>query len=94
MRILITPTFKRTQKKLHPGQKISLDHAVREIAENPLIGVEKVGDLAGVHVHKFRMANTEYLLAYRIVDAATVKLLMLGPHENFYRDLKRQGKGL
>jgi len=93
MRILITPTAKRTIKKLHPAQKKSLDKAVREIAENPLAGVEKVGDLAGVHVHKFRMNEAQCLLAYRILDASTIKILMLGPHENFYRDLKRQGKG-
>ncbi|MFO1257229.1 MAG: type II toxin-antitoxin system RelE/ParE family toxin [Gammaproteobacteria bacterium] len=32
----------------------------------------------------------EWLLAYRFDDAMPrLTLLMLGPHENFYRDLKR-----
>jgi len=28
-------------------------------------------------------------VAYRCIDEATIKLLMIGSHENFYRDLKR-----
>ena len=89
MRILVTPTFERVVKKLHRQQKTVLDDAVRTIASQPEIGEIKVGDLAGVHVYKFRMDNLLCLLAYRVMDENTIKLLMVGPHENFYRDLKR-----
>ncbi|EXJ16288.1 type II toxin-antitoxin system RelE/ParE family toxin [Imhoffiella purpurea] len=89
MRLLVTPTFARAVKKLHPRQKVELDEAVRIIAQDPGIGEAKVGDLAGVQVYKLRMANQLCLVAYRVMDADTVKLLMVGPHENFYRDLKR-----
>jgi hypothetical protein len=53
------------------------------------VGETKVGDLAGVKVYKFRMGSLLCLLAYRVLDEHTLKLLMIGPHENFYRDLKR-----
>jgi len=89
MRLLVTPTFARAVKKLHLRQKADLDEAVRAISDNAGIGETKVGDLAGVQVYKFRMANQLCLIAYRVVDEETVKLLMVGPHENFYRDLKR-----
>lgn len=89
MRLLVTPTFARAVKRLHPRQKADLDEAVRAISGNPGIGEIKVGDLAGVQVYKFRMANQLCLVAYRMLDEETVKLLMVGPHENFYRDLKR-----
>lgn len=92
MRILVTPTFERTAKKLHQQQKTALDEAVRTIAKQPNVGEAKVGDLAGVQVYKFRMGNLWCLLAYRVLDEATLKLLMVGPHENFYRDLKRSGQ--
>ncbi len=92
MRILVTPTFERVVKKLHQQQKAALDEAVRTIADRPEVGETKVGDLAGVHVYKFRMGNLLCLLAYRVVDEHTLKLLMVGPHENFYRDLKRIGE--
>ncbi len=89
MRILVTSTFERTVKKLHQQQKTALDDAVRTIASQPEAGETKVGDLAGVQVYKFRMGHLLCLLAYRVLDENTLKLLMVGPHENFYRDLKR-----
>ncbi|MFA5598265.1 MAG: type II toxin-antitoxin system RelE/ParE family toxin [Pusillimonas sp.] len=89
MRILVTPTFERTVKKLHKQQKSALDEAVRNIATQPEAGETKVGDLAGVQVYKFRMGSLLCLLAYRVLNENTLKLLMVGPHENFYRDLKR-----
>jgi mRNA interferase RelE/StbE len=49
----------------------------------------KVGDLAGVQVHKFHMDKLLTLVAYRVLDESRLKLLMVGPHENFYRALKR-----
>ncbi len=88
MRILVTPTFERTVKKLHRQQKIALDEAVHRVANQPEVGENKVGDLAGVQVYKFRMGKLLCLLAYRVLDENTLKLLMVGPHENFYRDLK------
>ena len=89
MRVLVTPTFERVIKKLHRQQKTALDQAVRTIASQPEVGETKVGDLAGVQVYKFRMGKLLCLLAYRVLDENTIKLLMVGPHENFYRDLKR-----
>jgi len=41
-----------------------------------------------VYVHKFKSQNQEVLLAYEF-DIKTRHLLLLGAHENFYRDLKR-----
>lgn len=83
MRILVTPTFERAVKKLHRQQKAALDEAVRTIASEPAAGEMKVGDLAGVQVYKFRMGNLLCLLAYRILDENTLKLLMVGPAREF-----------
>jgi len=89
VRALQTPTFKKAVKRLHKQQKRELDEAVRTIVANPVIGEAKVGDLAGVRVHKFRMNRQLVLLAYELLEAEDViKLLALGSHENFYRDLK------
>lgn len=89
MRLLVTPTFVRATKKLHPPQKLELDAAIKTVSANPSLGDAKVGDLIGVRVYKFRISSQQYLLAYRVVDDQTLKLLTLGSHENFYRDLKR-----
>lgn len=89
MRFLVTPLFVRATKRLHRTHKADLDEAVRAIGANPEIGEAKVGDLTGVRVYKFRLSNQLCLLAYRILDENSLKLLTFGPHENFYRDLKR-----
>ncbi len=89
MRLLLTPTFARAVKKLHRLHKEDLDLALRSISEQPDLGEAKVGDLLGVRVYKFRMTNQLCLLAYRVLDENSIKLLALGAHENFYRDLKR-----
>lgn len=89
MRLVVTPTFERIAKKPHQKQKADLDQAVRDVAGQPELGELKVGDLSGVQVYKFRMSGQLCLLAYRMLDKDTIKLLMVGPHENFYRALKR-----
>ena len=92
MRLLVTATFVKITKKLHAPQKLELDSALKLICNNPTIGEAKVGDLVGVYVYKFRVSEQQVLLAYRIVDQESIKLLTFGPHENFYRDLKRQAE--
>jgi len=42
----------------------------------------------GVFLHKFKLKTTQYLLAYRKVGK-DLELIMIGPHENYYRDLKQ-----
>ena len=81
-------TFRRAYKRLHPKQKADVDDAVAEIVRDPLVGEAKKGDLAGVYVYKFKCCGQLTLLAYEY-DPETRLLLLLGSHENFYRDLKR-----
>jgi len=90
MRLLLTATFVKAIKKLHPQQKNDLDQALRIISLNPAMGEAKIGDLLDVRVFKFRLSQQHCLLAYRILDEDSLKLLTFGPHESFYRDLKRQ----
>ena len=92
MRLLVTDSFAKATKKLHAPQKLELDAALKLISKDPAIGEAKVGDLLGVYVYKFRLSQQQVLLAYRILDQESIKLLTFGPHENFYRDLKRQSE--
>jgi len=69
-------------------EKDALDREIRSIADDPSVGEEKKGDLRGVFVHKFKLKTRQYLLAYRKVGE-DLELLMIGPHENYYRDLKQ-----
>ena len=87
MNIVQKRTFKQVYKKLHPEQKYIVDCEVKKLLENPEIGIQKKQDLRGVYVHKFYITNTLYLLAYTF-DPVTLRLILLGGHENFYKNLK------
>ncbi|MDA0895033.1 MAG: type II toxin-antitoxin system RelE/ParE family toxin, partial [Proteobacteria bacterium] len=60
------------------------------VAQDPAVGERKKGDLADLCVYKFWSQNQLYLLGYSVNDEIRlIYLEALGPHENFYRDLKR-----
>jgi mRNA interferase RelE/StbE len=91
MKIYQSRSFEQKVKRMPKPEKKALDKEIRRIAENPVIGVEKKGDLKGVFVHKFKLKSTQYLLAYRWIES-DLELVMIGPHENYYRDLKKHIK--
>ena len=88
VQVLQSAAFRRAYKRLHANQKADVDAAVRTIVDDPTVGEAKKGDLAGVFVYKFKCVGQLALLAYEY-DPATRLLLLLGSHENFYRELKR-----
>ena len=92
MKVLQSRSFKRKVKKFTKAEKKELDKYIRKIIDTPSIGSEKKGDLRGVYVHKFKIQTLQYLLAYRFVGE-DLELIMIGPHENYYRDLKSYLKG-
>ncbi len=91
MKVFQSRSFAKKVKKLTAAEKSRLDAEIREIIANPQIGVEKKGDLRGIYIHKFKIKTSLYLLAYRFTKDS-LELIMLGPHENYYRDLKKQLK--
>lgn len=89
-RVEQTRRFARQYKKLHDNVAADVDAAVEKIAEDPAIGERKIGDLAELRVVKFRSQGQLYLLGYTVDDPVRLVFLeAVGPHENFYRDLKR-----
>lgn len=85
-----TRRFSRQYKKLHDNVASDVDEAVLLVAEQPAIGERKKGDLASLLVYKFRSQGQLYLLGYTLdEEIQLVYLEAIGPHENFYRDLKR-----
>jgi len=88
--ILQTRRFARAYKKLKPNIVADVDAAVAEISVSPEVGELKKGDFATLRVYKFHSAGQLYLLGYTLDDVPRlVYLEAIGPHENFYRDLKR-----
>ena len=91
MKVFQMPRFKNYVKKLpRHFQQVILD-AVEDVLANPEVGVLKKGDLAGFRVHKFTMGRQLILMAYR-VEGNSLVLYQAGPHENFYKSLKKYVK--
>ena len=88
VQVLQSAAFSRAYKRLHKNQKADVDVAVDVIVKSPDLGEPKRGDLAGAYVYKFKSQNQLMLLAYEY-DPKTRMLLLLGSHENFYRNLNR-----
>jgi hypothetical protein len=61
---------------------------VEAVVRDPSTGDARQGDLSGVFVYKFDCVNQRFLLAYEY-DSRKRVLLLVGAHENFYRNLKR-----
>ena len=87
MKIYQSRTFENKVKKLSKQEKELLDDEIKKIADNPLIGEEKKGDLKAVYIHKFKIKSLQYLLSYRKIKSE-IELIMIGPHENYYKELK------
>ena len=92
MKVYQSSSFAKAVKKFEKNQKLELDTEIKRIVQDPSIGSEKKGDLRGVFVHKFKIQSTLYLLSYRMLEE-DIELIMIGPHENYYRDLKSYLKG-
>ena len=86
MKIIQSRSFENKVKGFSKKQKNVLDKQIHKILDNPSIGQEKKGDLRGVFVYKFKIETIQYLLSYRVAKN-TLELIMIGLHENYYRDL-------
>lgn len=88
MKMIYKPPFRKFVKKQNRPLQLATEDEVERIAEDPLIGESKLGDLHGIQVHKFKFQRQSFLIAYRVIDPEII-FYSVGPHENFYRDLKR-----
>ena len=88
METFYRPPFRKFVKKQTRSFQLVIEDEVERIRLSPDIGQSKTGDLAGFRVHKFSYRKQKFLIAYRHHEAEIV-FFVIGPHENFYRQLKR-----
>jgi hypothetical protein len=93
------PPFRSFVKKASKPLALAIEDEVDDICTSAHSGLEKKGDLAGIRVHKFRFQRQEYLIAYRSptieearagegLQLLNIDFYQVGPHENFYTQLK------
>ena len=96
----VSPVHARvTMEPFERGFGHTLGNALRRILLSSLPGyaptevsiegvLHEYSTLDGVRVYKFDCMKQLYLLAY-LYDETSRTFLAIGPHENFYRNLKR-----
>jgi mRNA interferase RelE/StbE len=88
MKVYQSRSFEKKVKRFSSTEKTELDQEIKKVMKDPSIGEEKKGDLRGIYVHKLKTKTIQYLFSYRMVGN-DLELIMIGPHENYYRDLKK-----
>ncbi len=92
--------FRSFVKKQPKALQLAIEDAVDRICSAPERGERKAGDLKGVWIHKFTYHRQLFLIAYRPpsqaeyeagigIEFLSIDFFQVGPHENFYLDLKR-----
>jgi hypothetical protein len=95
MRTTYKKAFAQFVKKASKPLQLAIEIRVAEVCTNPRIGQQKLGDLGGVFVYKFRFNTQEYLMAYQFdyfsgaIEITWIEFCQIGPHENFYTQLKK-----
>ena len=79
--------FRKFVKKQRRPLQLTIEDEVDKITQNPNLGIAKKSDLSGFRIHKFSYHKQAYLVSYRIQETEIV-FFTVGPHENFYRNLK------
>jgi len=83
--------FDKVYKRLPEKEQSIVDDVIEGIIENPEIGEQKKGDLSYLRVYKFDMTGRQTLLGYHFKEQELQLFMMqLGPHENFYKDVKNR----
>ncbi len=84
------PKFSRQFKKFYSKEQDLIRQEIKKVLSDPGIGERKKGALANVQVHKFKVRNQLYLLAYEVdIKSKIVYLYAIATHENFYEALQR-----
>ena len=84
-------------KKIRQSDKIlyqKMIATIESISENPFIGQAKKGDLKGYFCVDINHIRTNYELCYTLEEGdngvlVLVIIILIGPRENFYEQLKR-----
>ncbi|MBE9065517.1 type II toxin-antitoxin system RelE/ParE family toxin [Leptolyngbya cf. ectocarpi LEGE 11479] len=93
MDVYLSSRFDKALDKLSEDDLVLVEDQIDFIVEHPNCGVLKKGDLSYLRVHKFKLSGDEILLGYSwLEERVELYLLDLGPHENFYRDMRRRRK--
>lgn len=89
--LLLTRSADKAQKKLDKPLRQKIKDALMRLIHAPFdLGEALKCPLTGTYSHHIKYQGREYRIAYQVDEAAErLVVLLIGPHENFYRKLKQ-----
>lgn len=90
--IALSKHVKKALKKIKNKQLANkyLDCIYKVIALEPESGTMKQGNLHDLYTQSFTYQKTNYRVAYTIKDDTLIIVILIGSHENFYKELRRK----
>ena len=87
----LPPAAKFIKKLKDKNLKLLYQEAVDKIRSDYTVGEAKTGDLSGVYGYDIYYNKTNYELAYTVEyqEDKIIVIIMAGPRENFYDQLKQ-----
>jgi mRNA interferase RelE/StbE len=88
--LVLTRTADKAQRKLDKPLRIVLRDALMRLCTDPEhLGERLSQPLTSVYSHHVKYQGKEFRIAYQLnPESETIVVLLIGPHENFYRNLK------
>lgn len=86
----LTRSADKVQSKLDKPLRIVIRDALLRLCQNPEQLGEKLSQpLTSVYSHHVKYQGREYRIAYKLLpESESIVVLLIGPHENFYKRLK------
>ncbi|MEM0950683.1 MAG: type II toxin-antitoxin system RelE/ParE family toxin [Cyanobacteria bacterium P01_H01_bin.74] len=88
--VFLTNTADKAQRKMDKPLRVKIKDAVLSLSHNPELQGEQLSQpLTNVYSRHIKYKGKEFRVAYQIVqETNSVIILLIGPHENFYKKLK------
>ena len=88
--LFLTRTADKCQRKLDKPLRIAIRDALVRLCQDPEhLGERLSQPLTSVFSHHITYKGKEFRIAYQLSpETESVVVLLIGPHENFYRKLK------
>jgi len=88
--IFMASSAHKRYKKLDPGLQQKIKEEAQKISEAPYIHNELKGPLKGIRSYHFDHSNTQYRIAYRILEnEKEIEIVLIKSRESFYEILRR-----
>lgn len=88
--VFMAPSALRRYRKLDSSLQLKIKDEVEKLSENPYQCEELKGPLKGIRSHHFTFKNTQYRIAYQVVeDKKCFEIVLVKSREGFYQILRQ-----